>query len=248
MRKRLDVIKKRNIKNTELLDELNAYVNSKEGVLQEKEWFGSKYKYTIKCKNENHPSFKSSQANLVRGKRWCPYCSGHKGDFNSNLKQMIESKNGEMLSDYINAHTFVKVKCLEHNHIWEATPNNIKNGKWCYVCSMGRNEKIVWDYLTNNNYKLIPQFKFEENKYKFDFAIFNRDTIKFIIEVDDRNHWGNSISREKIKENDIVKNNYCTINSIPLLRIRVFRTNNFKYNTWYYNYIHEKITEFSSKL
>jgi len=46
------------------------------------------------------------------------------------------SYGGECLSKiYINAQTHLKWKC-KCGHEWKATPNNIKNGRWCPVCGI----------------------------------------------------------------------------------------------------------------
>lgn len=241
----------------DLYSEFKQFVELKGGKLFEDKWMKSKYKYTIKCDNINHPPFTVTHDDVMHVKKaWCPYCCGREGNFQEEIKQIVESKNGELLTDYVDSTTHVKVKCLEHNHIWDIMPLNIKKYRWCAVCNMGRNEKIAWDYFTENNFIFKPQYTFEGfgnetngELYKFDFGILNLDdSIKYLVEIDDVSHRSGSPKYSITMKNDIIKNNYCKDNNIPLLRIPIYTNKKFKDNKWYYNYIHEKISEFESKL
>ncbi|MEE8432523.1 MAG: hypothetical protein V3S16_14845, partial [Candidatus Desulfatibia sp.] len=51
------------------------------------------------------------------------------------MQEIAQSRGGECLStEYINAHTKLKWRCTG-DHIWGATPANIKRGKWCLKCA-----------------------------------------------------------------------------------------------------------------
>ncbi len=51
------------------------------------------------------------------------------------MRNIAKERGGKCLSDtYVNAHRKLLWKCSE-GHQWEATPNNIKRGKWCKKCS-----------------------------------------------------------------------------------------------------------------
>ncbi len=51
------------------------------------------------------------------------------------MQKLAGSRRGKCLSkNYINAGTKLKWQCAER-HIWEATPRNIKRGKWCPICA-----------------------------------------------------------------------------------------------------------------
>lgn len=241
----------------ELYLEFKEFVELKGGILFEDKWMKSKYKYTIKCENPNHPPFKISHDDAMHVKKaWCPYCCGREGNFQEEIKRIIESKNGVLLSEYINSTTHVKVKCLEHSYTWDIMPLNIKKHRWCVVCNMGRNEKIVWDYLTENGYNFKPQYSFNGfgntingEPFKFDFAILNKDnSLKYIVEIDDVSHRSGNPKYSITMRNDILKNEYCKNNNIPLLRIQIYTNKKFKDDMWYYNHIKEEITNFASKL
>ena len=52
-----------------------------------------------------------------------------------DMHALANQKGGKCLSNfYISAKTKLKWKCKE-GHIWEAEPNNIKQGKWCPFCA-----------------------------------------------------------------------------------------------------------------
>ncbi|KKL80946.1 hypothetical protein LCGC14_1999660 [marine sediment metagenome] len=51
------------------------------------------------------------------------------------LNEIAKQREGKCLSTkYINAHTKLKWQCKE-GHIWEATPDKIKQGSWCPKCA-----------------------------------------------------------------------------------------------------------------
>ena len=76
--------------------------------------------------------------NSIKNGTWCPYCSGRVGITIEDMKDIAKSRGGKCLSsNYINAHTKLLWKC-KNGHEWEATPNNIKRGKWCPKCSRKR--------------------------------------------------------------------------------------------------------------
>ncbi len=72
------------------------------------------------------------------------------------LKKLVLSKKGILLSGYINALSNVEIQC-EKGHIFKQTPNSIKNGSWCQSC---RNVKIITldyvkDFISNKNGTLL---------------------------------------------------------------------------------------------
>ena len=54
------------------------------------------------------------------------------------MQKLAESRGGRCLSTiYVNNRTKLKWQCKE-GHIWEATADNIKAGKWCRICGIKR--------------------------------------------------------------------------------------------------------------
>lgn len=235
---------------------LVEYCNKRDGEVLEKEWTRAKDTYHFKCNNPNHPVFKTTADALYSGEHWCPYCSGRLGDFSNELFAICKSKEGELLSEYRNASNYLTVRCNKHNYVWDILPSNIIKGKWCPICSMGFNEKVVWDYFTNMQCNIKIQYSFDDlwgknnEKLKFDFAVLDdNDTLLYLVEVDDEEHkdrhLGNSprqIKRQEAIKRDRQKDNYCQKHGIPLYRMEVpFRS----FKKWayedYYRYINSEL-------
>lgn len=232
------------------------YCKEHGGYVLEKEWTRAKDTYHFKCENPKHPVFETTADALYSGEHWCPYCSGRSGDFETELVEICKSKDGELLSNYSDASTYVAVKCNKHNYIWNMLPGNIIKGRWCPICSMGFNEKVVWDYFKNMQCNIKIQYTFDDlvgennEKLKYDFAVLDRNNnLVYLVEVDDEEHkdrhFGNSprqIQRQKAIMRDRIKDDYCKIHSIPLYRMEVpFRGfNKWEYHN-YYRYINTEL-------
>lgn len=100
----------------------------------------------------------------------------------------------------------------------------------CNLCLNGKSigEKNIEFILRENNIKFQSEVSFSDLKGvnggypRFDFVLYNDlNTIIRIIEFDGEFHYMNidTWNSETVKENDIIKNNYCNKNNIPLVRI-----------------------------
>lgn len=174
----------------------------------------------------------------------CPYCANKRvGKINNLLKNYPSvckdwdySKN-ELLPSEIVSRSNKKVwwKCHKCGYEWEASPNT-RTGKTksgCYHCAKSKGEKIISQYLKDNNIFFDCQHWFDDcrNKkpLKFDFGIFSdleKKNLIGLIEYDGelhffpyRSHKDNYDKLKSIQKNDEIKNNYCEKNNIYLLRI-----------------------------
>ena len=94
---------------------------------------------------------------------------------------------------------------------------------------MSNGEKIIEHILKNNHVDYIKQYSFSEcrntYKLKFDFAIFDRNELKCLIEYDGLQHYrpieffGGQSAFEKARARDEIKDKYCKQNNILLIRI-----------------------------
>ena len=79
----------------------------------------------------------------------------------------------EVLSEYINAKTKVKIKHIKCGNIWEITPSNILHGYSCPICNGGSLrtkesfEKII-NKLYPNEYNIIGEYKDARTKIKIE--------------------------------------------------------------------------------
>lgn len=232
------------------------YCKKHGGYVLEKEWTRAKDIYHFKCENPDHPIFETTADALYSGEHWCPYCSGRAGNFQNELSEICQSKDGELLSEYTDASTRVTIKCNKHNYIWDMLPGNIKKGRWCPICNMGFNEKAVWDYFKNMQCNIQIQYTFDDlvgennEKLKYDFAVLDaNDNLIYLVEVDDEEHkdrhFGNSprqIQRQQAIARDKIKDSYCKTHNIPLYRMEVpFRGNKKWAYEDYYRYINTEL-------
>ena len=234
----------------DLYNRLVDYCASFNCKVLENEWISAKTVYHFKCSNPDHPVFESSADSLYAGKHQCPYCSGRRGNFAQQIEKIITDKGGVLLSPYVNNSTNLRVKCLKHNHEWSISPVNLLKGKWCNVCSMSINELTVFDWLTDHNYNIDVQYKFDDligengNPYRFDFAILNDDdSLRCLIEIDDETHRSHKKCYEDAHKRDRAKDEYCEKNDIALYRVPIQRWKIAdKGRDWYYNYIDEQFS------
>jgi len=76
-----------------------------------------------------------------------------------DIRELAKSKNGKCVSDnYINAHTKLKWQCNICNNVWKATPNNIRQGRWCPECA----KKITGD--KNRKYSIQDMQKLAKER------------------------------------------------------------------------------------
>lgn len=245
-------ISKQGMAKEQYYERLVQFCTDKGGSVIENEWVTSKTVYHFKCNNPDHPIFESTADSLISGNHWCPYCSGRRGDFDYKYDKLVRDKGGTKLSKYINGVTPIKVRCNVDGYIWNVLPNNLQKGRWCPICNMPFTERVVWDYLQENNIETEIQYKFDDlegenyEKLKFDFAVFQNGILNALIEVDDIEHYFNHPKcerRQKAKLRDIRKDEYCKINNISLYRMKVpFRNNKDRMSyIEYYDYVHKQL-------
>ena len=85
-----------------------------------------------------------ASANNVRNGRWCPICAGHKKKDQQleKMRELAKQFGGKCLStSYKSTRSKLKWECSKR-HIWDATPELIRMGYWCRLCS-GKNPKLT---------------------------------------------------------------------------------------------------------
>ena len=234
-----------------LYQRLVDYCNSRGGSVVETEWTTAKTVYHFQCGNPNHPIFESTADSLMNGKHWCPWCYGRSGNFEKEIDDIITAKGGIKIGKYVNAATPIRIKCIKHNFEWDMTPCNIKKDRWCPICNMGLSEKAVWDWYKERNINVVPQYTFEDlsgelnNKYRFDFAILSENNdLEYLLEIDDESHRGNSDKYAHVRESDRLKDAYCELHNIKLIRIPIsYSKLRVMPEEWYRTFISEKLSD-----
>ena len=100
-------------------------------------------------------------------------------------------------------------------------------GHGCPVCNDSIGEKEITQYLLSNNIEFIPQYTFDgcKNKKKlpFDFYLpaynicIEYDGLQHFKPVD---HFGGEEGFKQRQYNDSIKNQFCRLNDIQLIRIK----------------------------
>lgn len=123
----------------------------------------------------------------------------------------------------------ITVICPSHGEFIINAADHLYHGTGCGKCYFSKGEENVMSWLLEKNICFKREYTFEQCKFKdklrFDFVIFEGKKIIAAIEYDGMHHF-KQINNRKFKTNlkliqkrDKIKNNYCKINNIPLLRI-----------------------------
>lgn len=122
-------------------------------------------------------------------------------------------------------------RCGVCGDLFTALPAKVNNGHitscGCRVQSSG--EEYIGNILQELDIDFISQYKFDDCKFKyvlrFDFALMKNNEIIGLIEYDGKQHFepinffGGEKGFKESKERDRIKNEYCQLNNIPLLRL-----------------------------
>ena len=102
------------------------------------DYLGSHSRHLWRC-DKGH-EWQATAASVISG-TWCRTCGSRDAGLKrrsrlAEYQELARERGGECLStDYVNSHTKLKWRC-SCGHVWEAKPNNIKNGQWCRKCSI----------------------------------------------------------------------------------------------------------------
>lgn len=196
----------------------------------------------------NH-KWEISPSNFKKGHR-CPICSIKKIAKKLSLthEEFVERFNSvneadyEIISIYKSMSHKIKIKHKSCGNIFETLPNNFLNGNRCPHCKpISRGEQKIKTWLLNNNIEFNSEYTFpdlqgQKNKpLRFDFGIINNNNLSLLLEYDGRQHFiyeeSSMFSRESFeatKIRDSIKNKYCIINNITLIRIDYLNYDNIE--------------------
>jgi len=130
------------------------------------------------------------------------------------------------MTTYKNAHTKIKIFCKKCKSNFTQTPNtHLRCG--CPICNESKGEKIISNFLLENNILFDRQKTFSDCIYKsklyFDFYL---PEYNICIEFDGAQHYvpvdffGGVDNLIVTKKRDTIKNNFCEENNINLIRIK----------------------------
>lgn len=183
---------------------------------------------------------------FVNDNNRCPKCNKNKYFCKRVSQEEFTDKVQEIVGDeyivvgtYINNSTKIDLLHTECGEIYSVTPKHfLHTGCRCTNCKQtSRGETNIKYFLDTNFLNYQREYKFKDlwNKkhttiLEFDFAIFENEKLKCLIEFDGIGHFqpifpvgGTDEERteqlRRTQENDTLKNEFCQINNIPLIRI-----------------------------
>lgn len=127
---------------------------------------------------------------------------------------------------------YYNYKCIKDGYEGVIREDHLEKGHGCPVCNNSIGEKCVIQYLKKHKIKFLPQYSFDNCRYKeklyFDFYLPNYNAC---IEYDGIQHFepvdfagkGEEWAKEQFKYTilrDNIKNNYCKNNGMQLCRIK----------------------------
>ena len=173
---------------------------------------------------------------LLKG-NGCKKCASEKLKINrikSTSDFIQESKNihGELYDynyvNYTGAFNKVNIICKFHSKMFYQTPSIHLRGSGCPLCNTSKGEEFIRNILNNIGINFTTQKTFDDliyqRKLKFDFYLTEYNAC---IEYDGEQHfrefnkyWGGTEGFQNRIRKDTLKNKYCELNGIKLLRIR----------------------------
>ena len=211
------------------------------------EYVGIKEHVLCKCKIDGN-EWKTTPDSLLNGNHGCPICANKKiGEncrkSNEEFLNQLKDVNPYIvpLEEYKTEHEKILCKCLIHEYNWYVSPNKILRRKTgCPKCASYHNERSIDEILDDWGYRYTPQKRYKDCKDKNTLP-FDRylDDFNILIEYDGEGHYfpirRGSMTEQEAEEklritqyHDIIKNEYCKENNIPLIRIPYWEKDNLE--------------------
>ncbi len=159
-----------------------------------------------------------------------------------NIKHYIDIHNLScdiISNEYINARTRLTFVC-ECGNFYETTWQSFvtNHNDRCPVCTTKQSKYslMMENYLRDKKLNYTKEYSFKDCKDNhvllFDFAIVNNDSL-VLIEVDGETHyvpsWQGEEGLKRQQKRDAIKNEYCDLNNIKLIRIPYWEFNDETY-------------------
>lgn len=188
-------------------------------------------KIIITCKK--HGDFKQLPQMHLFG-QGCPHC---KYDNLDDFLKKAEIVHGDIYDytniNYINSYNYIHIRCKKHGIFKQRPKDHINRKEGCPICNMSKGENQIKLFLEKHKIKYIYQKKFKKCKnikvLPFDFYL---PEYNICIEFNGKQHYkpikyyGGKKTFEYIKNNDIIKKNFCKKDKIHFLIINYNNINN----------------------
>jgi hypothetical protein len=199
-------------------------------------------KIKIKCNacDYEYFVFPSSMTRRGTGCKECHLLSTWKTDdqFRKEVFDLVEDEYAP-LDEYKGFHEGIEWLHVPCKSKFTASPASfISSGKRCSSCHSSKGEEKIHQFLNGLNLSFTTEKTFEKlkdiNKLRCDFYIGNC----ILVEYDGEQHFqpidyfGGDKGFQRTKSRDIIKNNYCIENDIPLVRIPFWEFHNIDKILW----------------
>ena len=158
-----------------------------------------------------------------------------------NYIDEIGNKYGKLtvISKTINDLGQLRWKCkCDCGNITIVSSNSLRSGNTqsCGCIGKSKGEWKIEELLTKNNIIFTKEFPVitKNRRFRFDFAIFKDNQLLYFIEYNGEQHYypidffGGEEYFKYIQENDLIKEQYCIENNIPLIKIKYTQYKNLK--------------------
>lgn len=202
------------------------------------EYMNSNTNVKIYCKIHDY-LFDQTPANHLTSIHACPICTGLKQKDNEQFIKEANvihcNKYDYSLVEYLNSNTNVIIICKVHGSFSQNPITHTIGMSGCPSCKNSKGENEIYKYLKINNIKFESQYKFKDciniRPLPFDFYLNDHNIL---IEFDGIQHfkpierYGGQKAFDNNLKKDIIKNEYCRINNIKLIRIDYTQIKNIK--------------------
>lgn len=202
----------------------------------------TKSKIKLKCTECDHIFKRRASSHLEN--YGCPSCQTKKNIQNKPQEiivfeercKKVHNKKYEYCGDYKGQKFKIKIFCKKHqSHFTQNAGAHLLKKQGCPKCKLSKGELKIEQTLKMNSIQFEKDKKFNDCKNKqllrFDFFLPTQNTC---IEYDGEQHFyaikhfGGEKRFLECKKNDEIKNEFCKINKINLIRIPFFEFNNIE--------------------
>ena len=205
---------------------------------------------TVRCRCKIDGCEWETKADKILSGCGCPECGRrkigdtHRGDLKQKIQKLHEMHPDiEFLTEPVLSTQKILCKCKICGHEWYATYTNLTKATkstGCPHCTISKGEKKIYQLLQKWGYDFDTQQRYpdlyDERELPFDFILLD---YNILIEYDGIQHykignWSSSYDKnlevfQKTIKHDIMKNEYCYDNNIPLIRIPYWHYDELEY-------------------
>ena len=112
---------------------MQMLAKSKGGICWSEEYTNNKTKLWWECRKGHR--WQASAFSIKIRKSWCPVCANNLPLGLEEMNELARKNGGKCLSKkYVNVKGKLLWQCKK-GHRFEATPDRVRKGRWCYQCS-----------------------------------------------------------------------------------------------------------------